>query len=259
MATPTTRNTLANSYNFDLSIRPSPVSTAVSPVTTTRPASVRAKRPLPYDLSLPIGVRSILKNSSISSDVRRASLSASPLSTTVGRKVFFPEPKRVKFGGEEEVVTRTYVARHVDLSSSEDESSVSGSESGAAVTAPSDESRPRFSTRSGEAVIVDELQRGQATRRSKARPSTRKRRRWEWTLDTGSDTKHEATAAEDEQQLSSSDTSTTSTPSVSTPALVVTDTKEPHVEVNEINLTPTLPEVEATPEEPVPHVQQPSP
>ena len=68
-------------------------------------------------------------------DVRRGSLSAaasaSPRSASGGRRVFFPEPKRVKFGTDEEIVTSRYTARHVDLSSSsEDEASSSGSENG---------------------------------------------------------------------------------------------------------------------------------
>lgn len=235
VATPTTRNTLANQYHtFDLSIRPSPVSATASPAGAPfpKPAPIsRNKRSLPYDLNLPIGVRSILKNSAIPTDVRRGSLSAasaSPRSATGGRRIFFPEPKRVKFGTDEEIVTSTYVARHVDLSSSEDEASSSGSDSGATQVQAGEEdpadapSTNILASRSGQAVIVDELQRGRSTTQPiNQKRTSKKKRRWEWTLgDAGATERQhwpEMPAATDEPPSPSS-VSSSSSPSIATPS-----------------------------------------
>lgn len=269
-ATPTTRNTLVNQYHtFDLSIRPSPASTTASPAAFPKPASLsRQKRSLPYDLNLPIGGRSILKNSTIPSDVRRGSLgaaSASPRSATGGRRAFFPEPKRVKFGAEEEIVTSTYVARHVDLSSSsEDESGSSGSDSdslGGKETVKRDAegvTATKPPGRSGEAVIVDEVQRSGGTSHSSGRRS-RKRRRWEWTLGESEDqqfrsvegAEKETTASE--EQTSPSIASTSSSPSVTTPCLDNAEAKEPQIAVQEVVPTPTsaTADVEQSPPSPV--------
>lgn len=109
--TPTTTNTLVNQW--DLQIRPSPVSRTESP----RP--VPPKQQLPYILTLPFGIKSILKNSPLP---RQASVSASPRDSR--RKVFFPQPKRVSFRSnlEDPIENTVYTARHVDLSSSDEES-----------------------------------------------------------------------------------------------------------------------------------------
>lgn len=248
-ATPTTRNTLVNQYHtFDLSIRPSPASTTASPAAFPKPASIsRQKRSLPYDLNLPIGGRSILKNSTIPSDVRRGSLgaaSASPRSATGGRRAFFPEPKRVKFGAEEEIVTSNYVARHVDLSSSsEDETGSSSSDSDSLEGKETVTAATKPPGRSGEAVIVDEVQ-SRGTSHSSSRRS-RKRRRWEWTLGETEDqqlrgvegAKKETTVSE--EQASPSIASTSSSPSVTTPCLDNAEAKEPQVAVQEVVPTPT--------------------
>ena len=266
MATPTTRNTIANQYHtFDLSIRPSPVSTTASPAATavSRPIA-RNKRSLPYDLNLPIGKRSILKNSSFPVDVRRGSLSAaasaSPRSASGGRRVFFPEPKRVKFGLDEDIVTSRYTARHVDLSSSsEDEASSSGSESGAYAANEGEEEEGsdqvsvtnKLLSKRGEAVIVDELQRGRNAARSDTRPrTTKKRRRWEWTLGSveakgaqhsGNPIEGALQAETTTEDLSSpSNASTSSSPSVATPSTPFeVKAKEPDVTVAEVVPTPT--------------------
>lgn len=258
-ATPTTRNTLVNQYHtFDLSIRPSPASTTISSAVFPKPASIsRTKRSLPYDLNLPIGGRSILKNSVIASDVRRGSLSAasaSPRSATGGRRAFFPEPKRVKFGGDEEIVTSTYVARHIDLSSSsEDETSSSGSDSDGKEVNQTVEANAEgvaatsLSSRKGEAVVVDELQRGRTTSHSSERRS-KKRRRWEWTLGDIEQkpesrqlciNRESDSTTEGEEQRSPSNVSTPCSPSVTTPCLDDADAKEPQVTVQDVSLTPT--------------------
>ncbi|KPI40621.1 uncharacterized protein AB675_10650 [Cyphellophora attinorum] len=213
-ATPTTLNTFNNT--FDLSIRPSPISSIAPPSALSKPLTTTSSRPKrqaagTYELNLPLGIRPILKNSSLPPDLRRGSLSAaasaSPLSAvSSSRRVFFPEPKRVKFavGGDEEVVNRVYTRRHMDISSSEDEESSSGSgeegeESGPPSEAPTvgdddavaEEPQERAAAlrlSSKTAENVDEVQRGRSQSRHHRRSSndatrkTRKRRRWEWTL-----------------------------------------------------------------------------
>jgi hypothetical protein len=213
-ATPTTLNTFNNT--FDLSIRPSPISSIAPPSALSKPPTTTSSRPKrqtagTYELNLPLGIRPILKNSSLPRDLRRGSLSAaasaSPLSAvSSSRRVFFPEPKRVKFaiGVDEEVVNRVYTRRHVDISSSEDEESSSGSgEEGEESSQPSEAptggddddaaeeqqeraAALRLSSRTAE--NIDEVQRGRSQSRHHRRSSndvtrkTRKRRRWEWTL-----------------------------------------------------------------------------
>ena len=187
--TPTTLNTFTNT--FDLSIRPSPTSATASPSSLhlrTRPTASPLRRTQPYNL--PFGVKSILKNSRITKDYRRGSLTASA-SPCTGRKVFFPPTKKVSFQAiDEEIVTHTYTARHVDLSSSEDDelSSTSDTEK------PSDVDKPvtvRETTplpqlpsttpqtlRSPSPILQPRLlSHSPSTLRIK-----RKRRRWEWTL-----------------------------------------------------------------------------
>jgi hypothetical protein len=264
MATPTTRNTLANQYHsFDLSIRPSPASTTTSPAAAfPKPGPIsRKKRSLPYDLNLPLGKRSILKNSSLPEDVRRGSLSAasaSPRSASGARRVFFPEPKRVKFGSDEEIVTQTYTIRHVDISSSSEDETSSGSENAAGETEEADQtseepSTMRMASRNGDAVIVDELQRGRgsSSRSSSRRRITKKKRRWEWTLGavesqvTNSRVEkgiaEEAQVQPEEQQKSPSEAPTSSSLSETSPATPsATETKPlPDVSVDEIVPTPT--------------------
>lgn len=119
--TPTTANTLANTW--DLSIRPSPVSRAESPkpLQQARPPPGPGAGQQPYAYSLPFGLKPILKNSPL--PPRAASVSASPRESR--RKVFFPQPKRVSFKQnlEEPIETKQYTARHSDLTSSEEETS----------------------------------------------------------------------------------------------------------------------------------------
>ncbi|KIW90190.1 uncharacterized protein Z519_08833 [Cladophialophora bantiana CBS 173.52] len=129
-ATPTTLNTFSNT--FDLAYRPSPVTNLPSPVSHSQPrGSAHPTSPIvrlsehPYALNLPFGVHSILKNSPLPWDIRRPSVSASP--RVASRRVFFPAPKKVAFRAEleEEIVTKNYIMRHADLSSSDEESTPS--------------------------------------------------------------------------------------------------------------------------------------
>ncbi|KIX97215.1 uncharacterized protein Z520_07330 [Fonsecaea multimorphosa CBS 102226] len=207
-ATPTTLNTFNNT--FDLAYRPSPVTTLPSPGPHSQAkGSAHPTSPIgkfsehPYILNLPFGVHSILKNSPLPRDIRRPSVSASP--RVAGRRVFFPAPKKVAFRPEleEEVVTKNYIMRHADLSSSDEESLPSESEeqSGTSTDEDRDDSdnvrkirvdevsphkkRKRRSiavspsSSSGlEQARIERPQSGSTTR------SKRKRRRWEWTLDS---------------------------------------------------------------------------
>jgi hypothetical protein len=198
-ATPTTLNTFNNT--FDLTYRPSPVSTIPSPGPTIsrRPTNLQSS---PYALNLPFGVYSILKNSPLPRDLRRPSLataSASP--RTSGRRMFFPAPKKVTFKPvlEEEIVTQEYVTRHADLTSSSDEDTAS-SESEESLRSSDD---PRKEVK-GRVIRVDEFSsRGRSKRKIRAtsdsssteergsqdrsrssseRRTKRKKRRWEWTI-----------------------------------------------------------------------------
>jgi hypothetical protein len=171
--------------------------------------------------------------------------------------VFFPEPKRVKFGVDEEIVTTEYTARHVDLSSSsEDEASTSGSDSGGN-NASNDGAATengivvsKLSSKNGDAVIVDELQRGRRSAASDSRKRiTRKKRRWEWTL--GSLESRQTQASEEtsldelqrdakvEDHQSPYTESTSSSPTVATPSTPnAVELKDPEVTVTEVIPTP---------------------
>ncbi|RMZ76196.1 hypothetical protein DV737_g4931, partial [Chaetothyriales sp. CBS 132003] len=193
--TPTTLNTFNNT--FDLTVRPSPTSATTSPIPVTLPrtksnAPSPFRRRVPYDLkNLPYGVKPILKNSDLVYESLRGSVaaSASPRGT---RKVFFPPAKTVSFAAvDEEIVTQIYVARHIDLSSSEDESNLAGSGEGVAASSDND---GRCDARAITAVPVDEKARAEqargraSTRRSQSsHQRRRKRRRWEWTIEDDAD------------------------------------------------------------------------
>ena len=188
--TPTTANTLTNTW--DLTVRPSPISRTESP----RPQTLKQQQQ-PYILTLPFGVRPILKNSPLP---RQASISASPRESR--RKVFFPKPKQVTFRKilEDTIETKEYTACHVDLSSSSSEAE-SSSEEGSNDNAskrrrktldeyPSPQpSRKRKNSR--DLTPSEDVAKQQedstlelVTVRS---PHCCKRRRWQWTLPTTTD------------------------------------------------------------------------
>lgn len=198
-ATPTTLNTFNNT--FDLTYRPSPVSAIPSPGQTIsrRPTNLQ---PLPYTLNLPFGVYSILKNSPLLRDVRRPSLATTSASPRIsGRRMFFPAPKKVTFKPvlEEEIVTKDYVARHADLtSSSDDDTASSESESSLRNSDdPGEEVKGRiirvdeFSSRgrskrktraTSDSGVTEERGRQDRSRSTSERRTKRKKARWEWTL-----------------------------------------------------------------------------
>jgi len=189
--TPTTTNTLANTW--DLSIRPSPVSRTESP----RHPPTRTQTPQqPYTLSLPFGIKSILKNSPL--PPKQSSISASPRDPK--RKIFFPQSKRVVFKRnlEDFVETTHYVARHSDLasSSSEDSSDEEGQGDASTVSVPEiggsgtqvspPPSRKRKNRRGIGIQIETNMEDKQKQSEESASATTpsnvRKRRRWSWNL-----------------------------------------------------------------------------
>lgn len=183
--TPTTANTITNTW--DLSIRPSPVLKTESPRPTKSQTSQH-----PYSLSLPFGVRSILRNSPL--DLRQPSVSASPRDSR--RKVFFPQPKKVVFSRnlEEIIETKEYTARHYDLSSSDENKSgdehVNSSSPRAiddntiGLHSPPPSLKRKNRRDSGIHISAPSTEEKPTSQRTTSSTTTRtsKRRRWQWTL-----------------------------------------------------------------------------
>jgi hypothetical protein len=119
-ASPTVRNTFKNAYDV-----PAPSSATASPSKTpskpSKPALSHAANnhsSSPYQL--PLGVKSILRNSPLEPSSKRRSVSiAAPSgnSASATRRVFFPAKKQVNYRHplEEEIQTVRYTARHSDL------------------------------------------------------------------------------------------------------------------------------------------------
>ncbi|RMJ23714.1 hypothetical protein PHISP_05420 [Aspergillus sp. HF37] len=120
-ASPTVRNTFKNAYDV-----PAPSSATASPSKTPNKPSKPALSHVtnnhssssPYQL--PLGVKSILRNSPLEPSSKRRSVSiAAPSgnSASATRRVFFPAKKQViyRYPLEEEIQTVRYTARHSDL------------------------------------------------------------------------------------------------------------------------------------------------
>lgn len=126
---PTVRNTFKNAYDV-----PSPASATCSPSKsvhghrfnnrTSKPTSPYIHHPPNtnplnprYPYQLPLGVRSILRNSPLDTPSHRRSGSTSAASSRGGRRVFFPPKKQVtyRYPLEEEIRTVKYTAQHLDL------------------------------------------------------------------------------------------------------------------------------------------------
>lgn len=118
-ASPTVRNTFKNAYDVPL-----PSSATTSP----SKSSSKPSRPIqsyavsnnngPYQI--PLGVKSILRNSPLEPCPRRLSMSIAATGSNGGsapRRVFFPAKKQVnyRYPLEEEIQTVHYTARHSDL------------------------------------------------------------------------------------------------------------------------------------------------
>ncbi|KAL4735998.1 hypothetical protein BDV11DRAFT_173289 [Aspergillus similis] len=204
-ASPTVRNTFKNAYDVTY-----PSSAAVSP---SRSASNRFSKPSsPYTPSnpyqLPIGVKSILRNSYLESAKRRSN-SVGP-SSAAARRVFFPTKKQVsyRYPLEEEIKTVKYTAAHSDLvsdsepgsceTSSDDDSDYSTSSLVSSDTTPSDEEtntaekkkkkrKYRSNERQVRAVALMEGLKDPYSSQSQTPQTPRqgrlkRRREWRWTL-----------------------------------------------------------------------------
>lgn len=130
-ASPTVRNTFNNTFvtrPLSAGENPSPTkpSNRCSRYGSPYPFSFRSDNSVPYQL--PLGVRSILRNSPLAKSIR-PSLSMTASGVPESRHVYFPAKKQVsyRFPLEEEIQTVRFVARHSDLSS--DSESESGEES----------------------------------------------------------------------------------------------------------------------------------
>ncbi|RAH71539.1 uncharacterized protein BO66DRAFT_346889 [Aspergillus aculeatinus CBS 121060] len=125
-ASPTVRNTFKNAYDVT-----APVSATASP-SSKFPSHRFSKPSSPYTThnpyQLPMGVRSILRNSPLEPSCRRRSTSVATNGTTgapATRRVFFPAKKQVsyRYPLEEEIQNVHYTARHSDLHDVEEERS----------------------------------------------------------------------------------------------------------------------------------------
>ncbi|KAL4752912.1 hypothetical protein BDW72DRAFT_169912 [Aspergillus terricola var. indicus] len=205
-ASPTVRNTFKNAYDVAY-----PSSATVSP---SRSTSNRFSKPSsPYTPSnpyqLPIGVKSILRNSYLESAKRRSN-SVGPSNGSAARRVFFPTKKHVsyRYPLEEEIRTVKYTAAHSDLvsdsesgsceTSSDDDSDYSTSSLVSSDTTPSDEEtntaekkkkkrKYRSNERQVRAVALMEGLKDPYSSQSQTPQTPRqgrlkRRREWRWTL-----------------------------------------------------------------------------
>lgn len=121
-ASPTVRNTFKNAYDAAL-----PSSATASPSRSSNNRFSKPSSPYPSHsqnngnpYQLPLGVKSILRNSPLEPTcrLRSASVASSANGATGSRRVFFPAKKQVNYRQplEEEIQTVHYTARHSDLS-----------------------------------------------------------------------------------------------------------------------------------------------
>ncbi|KAL5362491.1 hypothetical protein BJX96DRAFT_154045 [Aspergillus floccosus] len=120
-ASPTVRNTFKNAYDV-----PVPSSATASPSKSTNHRFTKPSSPYPSNnpYQLPLGVKSILRNSPLEPTTRSRSLSVAttPNGFQPPRRVFFPAKKQVSYRQplEEEIRTVRYTARHSDLTAESD-------------------------------------------------------------------------------------------------------------------------------------------
>ncbi|KAL4788159.1 hypothetical protein BJX76DRAFT_198972 [Aspergillus varians] len=240
-SSPTVRNTFKNAYDVAY-----PPSATVSP---SRSSSSRFSKPSsPYTSSnpyqLPLGVKSILRNSLLESNKRRSNQVApsGPNGSSTSRRVFFPSKKQVsyRYPLEEEIKTVKYTARHSDLvsdpesrsceTSSDDDSDSSTSSLVSSETTPSDDgsntSEPtadkkkkkrkyRSNERQVRAVAfregLEDPYTSSLTPQTPLQGRLKRRREWKWTLGP----LEEVTHTPDSSHPSTSATSTTQTSTTS--------------------------------------------
>ncbi|PLB55029.1 hypothetical protein P170DRAFT_470457 [Aspergillus steynii IBT 23096] len=120
-ASPTVRNTFKNAYDAAL-----PSSATASPSKTSNSRFSKPSSPYPSHnqnsnnpYQLPLGVKSILRNSPLEPTcrLRSASVATSANGGTGSRRVFFPAKKQVNYRQplEEEIQNVHYTARHSDI------------------------------------------------------------------------------------------------------------------------------------------------
>ncbi|OJJ49471.1 hypothetical protein ASPZODRAFT_150354 [Penicilliopsis zonata CBS 506.65] len=215
-ASPTVRNTFRNAYDFSApsSATASPSKSSNKPSKLSTSSTVSNNNNAPYQL--PLGVRSILRNSPLEPTSRRRSLSIA--STAATRRVFFPAKKQVsyRYPLEEEIKTVRFTARHSDIpvesglktsaaartpdehdegSDSSSAASSSSSESGtsdedSSERKPQQKKRKKQRTLSSErqiraAALVDGLEADNTepvTPQTPVRGQAKRRREWKWTL-----------------------------------------------------------------------------
>ena len=133
-ASPTVRNTFKNAYDVTSPSSTTATTTSPSKTSTSTPSTHRFNNSKPISpyvhhppthpfsyrpYQLPLGVRSILRNSPLESARRRSgSVSAGTSGPGPGtRRVFFPAKKQVSYRHplEEEIHTEKYTAKHLDL------------------------------------------------------------------------------------------------------------------------------------------------
>jgi hypothetical protein len=214
-ALPTASPTLLNTFNnaYEIPHRFSPVTASPTGTRSARPSCrlvspfASSKEDRPYQV--PLGLKGILRNSPMSSSLRKSSFCPTCESPRTGRRAFFPAAKKVTFRTilEEEIRTATYVAKHSDLSSDEEgsdsdecsELSLSSSDDESVVDETPDQkeeaeiSQPRKkrkarSNRQIEAAAIRDCVGSAETIPKRLKPTfgtkrKRRRRQWEWTLE----------------------------------------------------------------------------
>ncbi|KAK1138826.1 hypothetical protein N8T08_001743 [Aspergillus melleus] len=175
-ASPTVRNTFKNAYDAAI-----PSSATASPSKSS--ASRFSKPSSPYPLyaqnnsntnnnpyQLPLGVKSILRNSPLEPTCR---LATSATGSTGSRRVFFPAKKQVNYRQplEEEIQTVHYTARHSDLSGEPE------AEQQPPQTSSDQDSDSNSSLAPSDASTSDEDDSAAGTRRSPSSTLERKKRK----------------------------------------------------------------------------------
>ena len=201
-ASPTILNTFKNAY--ELPQRPSPTTRSPSAPRSARLSSKKmtnyiSRHGSDWPYGVPYGIKGILRNTPIPPTSRRTSVCSSSASPRNGRRAFFPPARRVAFRThlEEEIKTVKFVARHSDISSSEESDS---DYSSTGVPSDLDEESKDLKSEVDDqlssmkrkrshskliraAAIRDGLDDSAAASLPPRTPSSRrKRRRWEWTL-----------------------------------------------------------------------------
>ncbi|KAJ5505876.1 hypothetical protein N7453_004833 [Penicillium expansum] len=206
---PTVRNTFKNAYEV---ASPSSATSPTKPSRYNKPSSPYILHPnnnifnhrSPYQL--PIGVRSILRNSPLEPSARRRSGSISAGGNGPNgagtRRVFFPAKKQVsyRYPLEEEIRTERYTAQHLDLVTEEEEAVQAEADTNSnspSETRPapfqnlegeketSDSSPSLSETSTSDDTSADEGVRGSSLskmERKKRRTMRTERQEWKWTL-----------------------------------------------------------------------------